>query len=110
MSVEQERDFITGEEFTREWRRLMQSRAQRSDPAYEALIRRVAARDEHLYERYATPYLRTHAGQWIAVAADGRVVIRERSADALRDAEREFGPANFAFRRLADFPGHDFSR
>ena len=106
MSVEREERWITGEEFGRERRRLIEAGVPDDAPEFEALYQRVLDRDNHFFERYASPYLETHSGKWIAITFDGRVLIRERAVDALSDGEASFGDRNFFTRRLSNFGRH----
>lgn len=107
MSIGQEQHWITGEEYGREYRRLSELGAGPESADFRALRQRVIDRDDHLFAEYGSPLLATHAGKWIAISADGRVLIRETAADAGWAANDEFGPGNFAVRKLAPFPGHD---
>lgn len=108
MSIEQEQQWITGEEFGRERRRLIEAGVPDDAPEFQALIERVLARDDYLYETYGKQYLETHPGNWIAVSLDGEVVIRGTAGELAWDATEEFGAGNFAARKLAEFPGHRF--
>jgi hypothetical protein len=108
MSVEQEQQWITGEEFVRTWRELMARRAPQEDPEYQKLVRRVSARDDHLFERYGKQHMETHRGKWIAISTDGQVIITDRAVDATRLGRERFGPGNYTSRRLTKFPGYRF--
>ena len=107
MSIEQEQHWITGEEFGRERRRLIEAGVPDEDPRFRALYDRVVARDEYLYERYGKPYLESQPGKWIAISVDGEVLIRGTSGQAIWAAAERFGDGNFALRKLADFPGYE---
>ena len=110
MSIDQEQEWITGEEFAQENRRLFDAGVPDEAPEFQALFDRVQARDDYLYERYGRPYVETHGGQWIAISPDGQVVIRETAAAVLAEARARFGAGNAAIRKLAPFPGHVLCR
>src|SRR5262249_17902699 len=107
MSIEQEQQWITGEEIGRERRRLIAAGVPDDAPEYRAFVARIVARDDHLYERYGKPYLQSHPGKWIAIALDGQVIIRDTAGEVSWAARAAFGGGNFAKRKLAAFPGHE---
>ncbi len=109
MSIEQEEHLITGEEYGRERRRLIQAQVPDDAPEFRALRERVIARDNYLFERYGKPYLHSHPGKWIAISLDGRTLFRDTAGEASWAADEEFGIGNHTLRKLAEFPGHDFS-
>lgn len=104
MSVEQEQQWITGEEFARERRRLIQEGIPDEAAEFQALYDRVQVRDDHLYERYGRPYLESHVGEWIAIGVAGDVILRNTASEAIWAGAETFGEGNFALRRLAKFP------
>ena len=106
MSLDQKQNWITGEEYGRERRRLLQSGASDDSPEMRELDARVDARDDYLYEQYGKPYMKTHYGKWIAIAADGRVIIRDTASELGSVARQEFGPGNFSKRKLNETGGH----
>ena len=106
MSVEQEQQWITGEEFARENRRLIDAGVPDNAPEFQALLNRVYARDNYLYERYGRPYLESDGGKWIAISMKGDVIIRDTAGETIWAADEAFGAGDFAMRRLAEFPGH----
>jgi hypothetical protein len=106
VSIEQEQQWITGEELGRERRRLIQSGVSEDDPAFRALVRRVVERDDHLFDRYGKAYLKSHPGKWLAISLDGEVLVRDTAGDLIWAATEAFGGGNFAMRKLAEFPGH----
>ena len=71
INVKQEQQWITGEEIGRENRRLIEAGVPDDAPEFQALIARIAARDNDLYERYGKSYLDTHPGEWIAISREG---------------------------------------
>src|SRR5579862_4248509 len=105
MSIEQRHDWITGEEFNRERRRLIDAGVPDRAPEFQALYERLGERDDYLYERFGKPYLESHPGQWIAISADGEVIIHPDPVEVMRESRRRFGPGNASLRRLADPPG-----
>src|SRR5438046_1103213 len=104
MSIEQEQQWITGEEIGRENRRLIEAGVPDDAPEFQALLDRIAARDDYLYERYGHKYLDTHRGKWIAISPDGRVIIRDTAGEVTWAASESFGEGNYAKRKLAEFP------
>ena len=111
MSIDQKEDWITGEEYNRERLRLIAAGVPDDDPRFEELLERLGRRNDALFERYGRPYLTTHPDQWIAIAPDGRVLIRERASDLVWDARETFGNADFASRKLnEDTPGYRLLR
>lgn len=106
MSVDQDQQWITGEEFGRERRRLIQEGIPDEAAEFQALYDRVQARDDYLYERYGKPHLESHHGQWIAISMSGDVIIRNTASETIWAGAEKFGEGNFALRRLAEFPGH----
>src|SRR5438445_5502723 len=108
MSVESKQEWITGEEFGRERRRLIQAGVPDDAPEFQELIARVVARDDYLFERYGKPYLETHYGKWIAISLDGQVIIKDTAGELAWAAREAFGGGNAAIRKLAEFPGHRF--
>jgi hypothetical protein len=110
MSIEQQEQWITGEEFARENRRLIEAGIPDEAPEFQALFDRAQARDDSLYERYGKQYLATHYGKWIAISPDGDIIIENTAGDVLHAARERFGPGNAAIRKLAEFPGYDFLR
>jgi hypothetical protein len=107
MSIEQEQPWITGEEIGRENRRLVEAGIPDEAPEFRELIARIVARDNALYERYGKKYLDTHPGKWIAISADGQVIIRKTAGEVTWAATAAFGEGNYAKRKLASFPGHE---
>lgn len=105
MSVQQEQEWITGEELGRERRRLITAHVPDEAPEFRDLWARVDARDDALYERYGKPLLDTYPGKWIAISLEGTTVVRDTAGEAGRAASEAFGPGNFALRKLAPFPG-----
>jgi hypothetical protein len=110
MNVEQDQQWITGEEFARERRRLIEEGVPREAPEFRALYNRIGARDDSLYERYGKPYLESHYGKWIAISMNGDVLIDDTLGKVLVRSRKQFGPGNASIRKLAEFPGLDLSR
>jgi hypothetical protein len=107
MSIEQDQQWITGEEIGRENRRLIEAGVSDDAPEFQALVARIAARDNYLYDRYAQEHLDTHRGKWIAISLDGQVIIRDTAGEVTWAASAAFGEGNYAKRKLAEFPGHE---
>jgi hypothetical protein len=110
MSVEQEQQWIRGEEIGRENRRLIEAEIPDDAPEFQALITRVATRDDYLYERYGKEYLDTHPGKWIAISLEGQVIISDTAGEVTWAASEAFGEGNYAKRKLAEFPGRELFR
>lgn len=110
MSIDQEQQWITGEEIGRENRRLNEAGIPYEAPEFRELFARIAARDNELYERYGKSYLDTHRGKWIAISLDGQVIIRDTAGEVTWAAGEAFGDGNYAKRKLAEFPGHELFR
>src|SRR5687768_2335098 len=107
MSLDQKQKWITGDEYGRERVRLIKAGVSDDAPEFKALRVRVHRRDEYLYETFGRKHISDHHGKWIAIALDGRVIIKERSSEAGTAATSEFGPGNFALRKLAEFNGYE---
>jgi hypothetical protein len=107
MSVEQEQHWITGEEFARENRRLIEAGVPDEAAEFQALFTRVRERDDALFERYGKPLLQSHYGKWAAISPAGGVIIRDTAGEAVWAGAETFGEGEFALRRLADFPGFE---
>jgi hypothetical protein len=107
MEIEQEQQWITGEEIGRENRRLIEAGVPDDSPEFQQLIARIVARDNELYERIGKKYLETHHGKWIAISLDGQVIIRDTAGEVTWAAGEAFGDGNYAKRKLAEFPGHE---
>lgn len=107
MSIEQEQQWITGEEFGRERRRLIEAGVPDDAPEFQALVDRVLVRDDYLYETYGKRYLASHPGKWIAISLGGEVVLRDTVSDVVWAAREKFGGGNASIRKLAPFPGRE---
>ena len=53
---------------------------------------------DRLYETYAKPLERSHYGEYMAIASDGRFVLGATDVDTTVRANKEFGPGVFLFR------------
>jgi hypothetical protein len=104
MSVET-RTWITGEEYNRECQRLIDAGVPDDDPRFVELRRHIDERNWHLWETYRRRLLHEHAGKYVAITPDGRVMLGERGGDLMWDAMEELGE-DFALFRLSD-PPHD---
>ena len=110
MSIEQQQEWITGEEFARENRRLIDAGVPDDAPEFQALFARARARDDYLYEWYGKQHMADHYGKWIAISPEGEVIIKDTAGQVLAEARDRFGPGAAAVRKLAEFPGHQFYR
>lgn len=64
-------------------------------------------KDNSLYEKFAEFYLAEHKGEYIAISDDEKIPTGKNSAELLEQAIREFGPGNFAFKRIG-YPDRTF--
>jgi len=58
------------------------------------------AQDDALYERYGATLEREHAGEYVAIADDGRVIVGPDELTVAQQAVRDFGAGAFALRRI----------
>jgi hypothetical protein len=58
----------------------------------------LAQRGERLYDLYAKPLEAEHAGKFIAIAPDGRVMVGDTMREVAIGATEAFGRGNFLFR------------
>jgi hypothetical protein len=101
----QEQDWITGEEYARERKRLFDAGIPYPDaPEFHELFARIDARDEFLFETYGRPLMSAHPGDWVAIDLTGSVIVRDTELQALQDGTWEFGGGNFCLRRLSSEP------
>jgi hypothetical protein len=107
MSTKQVEVWITGEEYGCERRRLIEAGVPDDAPEFRELEARVDARDDFLFERYGKPLIDEHYGKWIGISIDGRVIVRNTSAELSLAAREAFGGGNYSKRKLADFPGYE---
>ena len=100
------RDWITGEEYAAERRRLIEAGLHADAPEWQALERRIDERNNYIFEIYGRPLIETHRGKWAAISIDGEAIIVDRELDAIRQGRERFGAANFCLTRLDDARGH----
>jgi hypothetical protein len=98
--------WITGDEFARENRRLIEAGIADDDAEFQRLFARLSERDEALFERYGRGYLTSHPDQWIAISLKGEVIVQKRLVDLLRESSHRFGAGNAAIRKLSVEPGY----
>lgn len=100
-------NWITGDEYSREWQRLQAKGVEASESEAAQLLERLGRRNDELFERYGRPLIQIHPEKWVAISADGEVLIRDQSWQARKDGEAAFGAHNFAVRKLnEEFQGH----
>jgi hypothetical protein len=92
--------FISDDEYAAEWKRLRELGVPPEAPEYEALFRRVAERNEHLWHAYGVPLMSKHQGQWVAISSEGEVLLAATEIDAFEQADERFGPGNAYVARL----------
>ena len=105
MSIAAERQWITGEEYGAERRRLIAQGCGYGSPEYRALQQKVSERNDYIWRTYAVPLLPHHPGMWVAVSVDGEVLLAERELDAMKLGGARFGPGNYLLARLVDDRG-----
>ena len=66
----------------------------------EAELEKLAQEDEELYAAFGKPLEAEHAGEFVAIARDGRLILDSDQLQALKRAIAEFGSGNFAFRKI----------
>jgi len=64
----------------------------------------IKRRDDELYERYAKHLEAEHRGEFVAISADGKLLIGEDRVKLILDAVKKFGRGNFAVRKI----GYDY--
>jgi len=64
----------------------------------------IKRRDDELYERYAKHLEAEHRGKFVAISADGKLLIGEDRVKLILDAVKKFGRGNFAVRKI----GYDY--
>ena len=99
------RTWITGEEYAAERRRLLDLGYHSDSPEYQALARRVDERNEYLWQTYGLPLLTEHPGRWVAISAEGEIILADREVEAMRLARERFGAGNSCIARLDDARG-----
>jgi hypothetical protein len=63
--------------------------------------------DDLLYEKHGRSHEEEHAGEFVAICDDGRVVLGRDELTVATKAIEQFGAGNFALRRIgADFEVH----
>ena len=92
--------WITGEEFNRERRRLIES-GYGSDSAEMASLRqRVRDRNNYIWNTYGPQLMAEHAGKWVAISVTGDFVLGDREVDVIRQAGERFGVGSSCVARL----------
>ena len=69
-------------------------------PDVRAWIADRARKDDRLYERYGRPLEAEHAGEFVAISDDGRVVLGLDELVLAMEALSQFGTGAFALRRI----------
>ncbi len=110
MSIQERKAWITGEELSKERRKLIEAGLKDDSPEMQALWKQVDERDDYLWERYARPLIAAHPGEWAAVSLNGDVLHGPMSVEVHRAAIEKFGSGNFAYGKLAEFRGIDLAR
>ena len=65
------------------------------------------AERRRLYEKYGKPLEANHAGEFIAISADGEILLGKRDGETLRRALDKFGRGNFAMARVGSETMHE---
>jgi len=53
---------------------------------------------DRLYEQFGKPLETQYAGQYVAIAADGQVLLGDTMLDVAQKARDAFGPGSFLFK------------
>lgn len=109
MSATETRQWITGEEFNQERRRLIAAGHTHESPEYQALLRKVEERNRHLFDDYGKQLIDRHPGKWVAISLEGDVIVADRDVEAMRLGAERFGRGNFCLARLSSPPGNRWS-
>jgi protein tyrosine phosphatase (PTP) superfamily phosphohydrolase (DUF442 family) len=65
-----------------------------------AELEKLAQEDEKLYNTFGRVLEAEHAGEFVAIARDGRLILDSDQVRTLEKAIAEFGSGNFAFRKV----------
>jgi len=65
-----------------------------------AELEKRAHEDEKLYDAFGKALEAEHAGEFVAIARDGRLILDSDQVRALERAVADFGSGNFAFRKV----------
>jgi len=63
-------------------------------------VRKRAAEDDGLYERFGRPLEKDHTGEFVAIGSDGKTILGADELEIARQAIDVFGSGNFALRRV----------
>ena len=107
MSIQEPKALITGEEYGEARRKLLEAGHRDNSPELKALWRRLVERDEYLWEKYATPLIEAHRGQWAAINVLGEVIFASSASEAIWAGTEKFGAGNFVYGKMDEFRGHD---
>src|SRR5438105_14167701 len=105
MSAVKQSNWITGQEFGQERRKLLESGLDDESPEMQRLWSQVRERDESLWQQHGKTLLESHRSQWLAISPDGETVLRSTAGEAMWEAAKRFGEGNYCIRKLAEFPG-----
>src|SRR5688572_13896025 len=94
------RDWITGEEYAAERKRMIEAGLRSDSLEWRGLDRRVDSRNDHIWEQFGQELLRQHRGKWAAISLSGESVVSDTELEAMRAGKKRFGAANFCLRRL----------
>lgn len=94
------RTWITGEEYNRERRRLLDAGYTSRSPEYQALARRIDERNDHIWETYGAAIMKRHPGKWAAIVAAGDYLLADSELEVFKLARQRFGPGNALICRL----------
>ena len=71
-----------------------------TSPDVRAWIADRARTDDRLYDRYGRPLEAEHAGEFVAISDDGRVILGPDELALAKEALSRFGSGTFALRRI----------
>lgn len=104
MATAPQTQWITGDEFNREVRRLIDQGVSDEDPRMRTVYARMSERNHYLFERFGKKLVDRYPNWYVAISVDGKTLVRQRAGDLVHDAEDEFGTYDFAVFRLSDPP------
>lgn len=97
-------EWMTGDEFNREYRKLVDRGVAEEDPEMRALFRRMSERNHWLFERYGKPLISKYPDWLVAISPDGKTLVGQRRGELAHEAEEKFGTYDFALFRLSEMP------
>ena len=72
----------------------------RSTDDRQIRLRMRSQQDDALYERFAMHLEEDHRGEFVAISAEGKMIVARDDIEVVQRAIKEFGEGRFAFRRI----------